>query len=163
VAGEHGSGDLRVGRFAADGTPEWSKEIHVSGTSGMTSKDGWMIRLDRSGMPMWSKSYVGDGEDELVGVVAMDEGMAAFGHTQTTNPVGNGFHDLWLVRTNVDGMLHFDAGSGFDTVNGAVQWTPTSVQVQLGLAPSAVSPTVTVTDEPTDVDAASSTNLLLTD
>jgi len=35
--------------------------------------------------------------------------------------------------------------------------------VQLGLAPSAVSPTVTVTDEPTDVDAASSTNLLLTD
>lgn len=25
----------------------------VSGTTGMTDKDGWMIRLDRSGMPMW--------------------------------------------------------------------------------------------------------------
>jgi len=89
----------------------------------------------------------------------MDEGVAAFGHTQTTNPAGNGFHDLWLVRTNIDGMLHFDADSGFDTVSGAVQWTPTSVHVQLPLAPpSAGSPTVTVTDEPTDVNAASATN-----
>ena len=52
------------------------------------------------------------------------DGVAAFGHTQTTNPDGNGFDDIWLVRTNLDGMVHFDAGSGFDTVNGAVQWSP---------------------------------------
>lgn len=135
----------------------------VSGTTGMTDKDGWLIRLNSSGMPMWSKSYVGDDEDELVGVVAMDEGVAAFGHTQTTNPVGNGFHDLWLMRTNVDGMVHFDADSGFDTVNGAVQWTPTSVHVQLPLVPLAVPTTVTVTDGPTAVNPASATNSLLTD
>jgi hypothetical protein len=129
----------------------------------MVATDGWMIRLDGSGMPMWSKSYVGDDEDELAGVVALPVGVAAFGHTQTTNVAANGFHDLWLVRTNVDGYTDFGADSGFDTVNGAVQWNPTSIHVQLQLAPAGTPPPVTVADAPIVVTAAHATNTILTD
>ena len=52
----------------------------------------------------------------------MPTGVAAFGHTTTSDPIGSTFADLWVVRMNADGMVHFDASSGFDTVNGAVQW-----------------------------------------
>ena len=134
----------------------------VSGTTGMVAKDGWMIRLDGSGMPVWSKSYVGDDEDELAGVVALPVGVAAFGHTQTTNAAANGFHDLWLVRTNVDGFMDFGVDSGFDTVNGAVQWSPTAIHVQLELVPSNAPVTATATNLSTTVTDTNATNGLLT-
>lgn len=135
----------------------------VSGYTGMVGKDGWMIRIDASGMPVWSKSYVGEDEDQLAGVVTMPDGVAAFGHTQTTNPADNGFYDLWLLRTNVDGMVHFDPDSGFDTVNGAVQWSPTANHVQLQLDPANAPVAATVSDVPIAVTAANATNSLLTD
>jgi hypothetical protein len=74
----------------------------------------------------------------------------------------NSLDDLWIVRTNVDGMAHFDVDSGFDTVNGAVQWNPTSGYLQLELAPANVPTTVTVTDAPISVSIANATNSLLT-
>ena len=109
---------------------------------------------------MWSKSYVGTGRDELVGVVAMPVGVAAFGQTDTTSPI---FDDLWIIRTNIDGMVHFGADSGFDTVNGAVQWSPTSIHAQLQLAPAIVPTTATVTDALIAATAVNATNSLLTD
>ena len=128
----------------------------------MVGKDGWMIRMDGGGMPVWSKSYVGTGEDELLGVVALDEGVAAVGQTRTTNPAGTSFDDLWVVRTNVDGMVPFDPASGFDTVNGAVQWAPVSIHEQLELAPATIPTIATVTDATIAVDAAAAVNTLLT-
>ena len=136
----------------------------VSGTTGMVGTDGWMIRIDSSGMPVWSKSYIGDDEEQLAGVVTMPHGVAAFGHTQTTDlAADDGFYDLWLLRTNVDGMVHFDSDSGFDTVNGAVQWSPTANHVQLQLSPTNAPVTATVTDALIAVTATNATNSLLTD
>ena len=106
-----GTNDSWVASFDADDNLRWSStyadrldagydtatgiatvaggDYVVSGTNGSVAKDGWMIRIDGSGMPMWSKSYVGADEDELVGVVAMPVGVAAFGLTNTTNPLSN--------------------------------------------------------------------------
>ncbi len=84
------------------------------------------MRIDGSGMPVWSKSFIGTENDELTGVVAMPTGVAAFGSTETTDPEAVGFDDIWVVRTNVDGMVHFDPASGFETVNGAAQWSHTT-------------------------------------
>jgi hypothetical protein len=134
----------------------------VTGTTGTTAKDAWMIRLDDTGMPLWSKSYVGAGEDELTGVVTVGSGVAAAGHTNTTNPAGNSFKDLWLVRTNRDGMLHFDAASGFDTVNGAVQWQYTTNHTVVALVPTSTTPPVTVTDAPMITTPGAAIDLPLT-
>jgi len=38
-----------------------------------------------------------------------------------TNVLGTSFFDRWVLRTNIDGMVHFDPARGFDTVNDAVQ------------------------------------------
>ena len=135
----------------------------VSGTTGMVGTDGWMIRIDGSGMPVWSKSYIGEDEEQLAGVVTMPHGVAAFGHTQTTDLAAeDGFYDLWLLRANVDGMVDFDPDSGFDTVNGAVQWSPTANHVQLQLEPANAPVTATVTDALSVVTATNATNSLLT-
>jgi hypothetical protein len=134
----------------------------VSGITGTTAEDAWMIRIDDTGMPLWSKSYVGADEDELTGVVTVGSGVAAIGHTETTNPAGNGFKDLWLVRTNRDGMLHFDPASGFDTVNDAVQWRYTTTHSVVALVPASTTPPVTVTDIAIATTPATASNLSLT-
>ena len=51
----------------------------------------------------------------------MPNGVAAYGQTATTDPAHHA--DIWVVRTSIDGMVHFDPASGFDTINGAVQWS----------------------------------------
>ncbi|HYN31902.1 MAG TPA: hypothetical protein VES40_04705, partial [Ilumatobacteraceae bacterium] len=98
----------------------------VSGTTGTVTTEAWLIRIDGSGMPVWSKTFDSPGKDELTGVVALPSGVAAFGRTTTTDPLADpvtgGANDIWVVRTNVDGMVHFDPDSGFDAVNGAVHW-----------------------------------------
>ena len=56
-----------------------------------------MIRIDGSGMPMWSKSYVGDDEDELVGVVTMPgRGGGVRPHPDHEPSTTTAFDDLWL-------------------------------------------------------------------
>ena len=131
----------------------------VSGTT-LFDPDAFLMRIDSSGMPVWSKSFVGTDTDQLLGVVAMPTGVAAFGRTETTVPSGS-YDDLWIVRTNVDGMVDFDDASGFETVNGAVQWTRTSEHVQLELSPAGTAMAVGVDDDPIDVTPASATNTLL--
>jgi hypothetical protein len=146
---------------ATDITTVAGGDYVLSGTNGNSAEDAWMIRIDDTGMPVWSKSYVGTDEDELTGVVRVGSGLAAIGHTETTNPAGNGFDDLWLVRVNRDGMLHFDPASGFDTVNDAVQWRYTTTHRLVALEPTSTTPPVTVTDIPIAPTPAAATNLPL--
>ncbi len=147
---------------ATDITTVAGDDYVLSGTTGNSDEDAWMIRIDKTGMPLWSKSYVGADEDELTGVVTVGSGLAAIGHTETTNPAGNGFNDLWLVRTNRDGMLHFDPASGFDTVNDAVQWRHTTNHSIVALVPTSTTPPVTVTDIAIATTPATASNLPLT-
>ncbi len=132
----------------------------VSGMTLGADPDSFLLRLDGSGMPVWSKSFIGTHVDELHGVVAMPTGFAAFGRTATTHPNGT-YDDMWIVRTNVDGMVHFDDGTGFDTINGAVQWEQTTSHVQLELAPASSAIAIAVADDPIIVTPATATNTLL--
>ena len=172
-----------VASFRADDTLEWTAlyadridapsstatgiaavdgdDYVVSGTAGISDEDAWMIRVDDTGMPVWSKSYVGAESDEFLGVVAMPSGIAAFGHT-TTPASDTAFADLWVVRTAVDGMVHFDPASGFDTVNDAVQWrftdTHSASRLLTALNPA---PAVDVDDSPVDIAPAVAVDTLL--
>ena len=130
----------------------------VTGFTGMSSSDSWVMRVDRTGMPVWSKSFIGTGTDLLTDAVAMPTGVAAFGQTTTSDPIGSTFADLWVVRMSADGMVHFDAGSGFDTVNGAVQWHRNTTHAITPLTPTQTFPAATVTDAPAGTVPAAAVN-----
>jgi len=117
----------------------------MSGTTGAAT-DAWLMRIDSSGMPVWAKSFIGTENDELTGVVTMPTGVAAFGSTDTTDSDAVGFDDIWIVRTSVDGMVHFDPASGFRTVNGAAQWSHTTDHTLRPIQPVVTAPTFTITD-----------------
>ena len=170
-----------VAEFAPDDTLLWSStyldrpagelaSVHGMATgitpvaggyvvSGVTGDDSWLIRLDRTGMPLWSKTFVGAAGDTLTGVVAMPDGVAAYGQTATTDPAHHA--DIWVVRTNIDGMVHFDPDSGFDTINGAVQWSsgPAHTVAPLDLTPTAA--TWTIAPGLTGTTAVTATNYTL--
>jgi hypothetical protein len=105
---------------------------------------------------------VGTDKNELEKVVAMPDGVAAFGQTNTTNVLGNSFNDLWVLRTNVDGMVHFDEASGFDTINDAVQWHPSTAYTLHQLDPTNVHTTVTSIEADMGATPANATNFALT-
>ncbi|HYN32173.1 MAG TPA: hypothetical protein VES40_06085 [Ilumatobacteraceae bacterium] len=113
--------------------------------SGTVDADAWLMRIDGSGMPVWSKTFISPGNDELTGVVAMPSGVVAYGNTSTTDPLSSGGDDIWIIRTNVDGMIHFDPDSDFNAVNGAVHWQSNDHIVR-AVAATVTSPTDTSTD-----------------
>jgi hypothetical protein len=120
------------------------------------------MRIDTGGMPVWSKTFVGTNNDEFVGVVAlptgdrlMPGGVVAYGNTDT-GTISSG---MWLVRTNVDGMVASLPDSGFTTVNGRARWTPGQAHALFTLAPSEVPSTVQVSDSAVGPLAAAFANV----
>ena len=113
-------------------------------------------------MPVWAESFIGTETDVLTGVVAMPTGVAAVGSTQTTDHVAPGFDDIWIVRTNVDGMVHFDSASCFHTVNGAVQWSHTTDFMTRSITPTVTTPTITVADTAFGATPATALDVALT-
>lgn len=93
----------------------------VCGNVGAPDLDAWLMRTNfEEGMPEWVKNYIRTGtDDELSGVFALPDGLVAFGRTEIAESRKS---DLWILRTNVDGMLHFTSDSGLTTVNTAVDW-----------------------------------------
>ena len=55
-------------------------------------------------------------------------------------------------------MVHFDAGSGFDTVNGAVQWHRNTTHTITPLTPTQTCPAATVTVAPAGTVRAAAVN-----
>jgi hypothetical protein len=104
--------------------------------------DAWLLRVDAEGMPVWVKTTVGaDSDDEPSAVVALDDGLVACGRTQVReDTVSNG--DLWVVRANVDGMLHFLADTGLDCECATAEWQRIDDHSIRTLAPSAVAVTL---------------------
>jgi hypothetical protein len=106
-------------------------------TGSGTNIDAWMLRLNRFGMPQWAKQYASADTDELAHVIALPNGLAAVGATGFTEATSSD-SDLWVIRSNVDGMIHFAPESGFDAQNTAVQWQRITDKVQHALAPVAL-------------------------
>jgi hypothetical protein len=109
------------GTFPTGLAPLANQDLLVSGYVGQPNKDGWILRINLAGMPIWMKSYSTPEDDVLADIVALPDGLVAFGDTVFTEP-NRSYQDLWLLRTNVDGMLHFRTGNGFDAENTDVHW-----------------------------------------
>ena len=91
-------------------------------------------------MPIWVKTYSSTGTiDELTGVVALDDGVAACGRTFVTDNI-NG--DTWIPRANVDAMVRFTSDSGLSTENTAAQWQRLTHHTLRALTPQATNTTM---------------------
>ncbi|NUO49388.1 MAG: hypothetical protein HOV80_11085 [Polyangiaceae bacterium] len=108
-------------------------------------------------MPVWFKRFAGPDDDNLTRVVATENGLWAFGHTESVSAT----KDLWVVRTSVDGMVGFTPESGMDTTNEAARWRRASHVIR-PLTPTNLPAPLTVTAAPRSVVPAAATHTLLT-
>lgn len=116
-------------------TPTADGGVAMCGVIGVPDTDAWLMRVNDAGMPLWAKCYSTiDLADELVGVVTLEDGFAAFGRKVTVSGVDS---DPWVVRTNVDGMVHFTETSGVVTENTPVEWQHVADHTLRALAPVA--------------------------
>jgi hypothetical protein len=114
-------------------------------------QNGWLMQVDvPTGMPYWFKRLSGEDEDHLNGIATLSNGLVAFGRTKSVNDKPVHQTDLWVSRTNVDGMLTFAEGLRMFAKNDAVAWAegawlatqgflPTSRAGVLSTAPAVVS------------------------
>lgn len=67
---------------------------------GFGGHDGWLVRFDREGREVWSRTY-GDTElDNFSALVETGDGFCITGYTQSEEP---GERPSWLIHTDADG------------------------------------------------------------
>ena len=114
----------------------------VAGDTGSgTSMDAWILRVDATGMPIWVKRYGAADTDNLAGIVALEDGLAAAGTTGFTESVGS-YSDLWVIRASVDGMVHYADGNGYDAESTAMQWEVVTDKTLHALDPAPIATTL---------------------
>jgi len=105
-----------------------SNDGDVSGNHGGTGGDGWVVKLDSSGVLQWQKCLGGTGGEGFRAVaLAQDGGFFICGLTTTQNngdvagPKGG--VDAWLVKLDMAGTLQWQkclGGTGADRISAIV-------------------------------------------
>lgn len=89
-----------------------------TGSRGTGFDDGWCLKLDASGKPVWQKIYGGIGTDSLFSVQqTSDGGYVAAGYSEGS--AGTSF-DAWCIRLDTTGTplwRYFYGGSGVDSAD----------------------------------------------
>ena len=84
--------------------------------------DVWLVKTDACGNILWNNTYGGTGAD--VGrslILTVDGGYALLGYTQS---FGAGYNDVWLVKTDANGVAQWNrtyGGVGHDWAFSVVQ------------------------------------------
>ena len=90
-------------------------------SKGAGGGDFWLLRTDDEGNLLWDKTYGGASKDYAYDVVLLPDGGFALGGI--TDSKGAGGRDFWLVRTDSEGNMMWDAtygGSSSDSGNDLV-------------------------------------------
>jgi predicted secreted protein len=99
---------------------------------GAGSSDVWLIRTDANGNSLWNRTFGGADADGGMSVIEMSSGGYAI--TGETASLGAGGADLWLIRTNADGIASWNQiyGGSDDDEGWAVIETSTGDLVIFG-------------------------------
>jgi len=87
-------------------------------TSKTTSvNDYWLLKLDVDGNIEWNRTYGGSKDDRGQGLVqTADGGYALTGYAMSSDgdgSVNNGFHDNWVIKLDVQGIIQWEESFGF--------------------------------------------------
>lgn len=81
----------------------------ISGETDSYGADGfdiWMIKVDDDGTVQWNRTYGGEGDEGIIEVRRLSEGgYAILGRTPS---IGVDDRDLWLIKTDEDGLVRWD-------------------------------------------------------
>jgi len=82
---------------------------------GNGARDVWLVKTDDSGNEEWNQTFGGSGQDWASEVQqTLDGGFIMVGHTES---FGNGDYDIWLIKTDINGIEEWNqtfGGSGQD-------------------------------------------------
>lgn len=103
------------GDDAAEGAAQLEDSSYViTGSSdnfpGTGGSQAYLLKLDSLGTPLWSKSYGGD-EMDMGKRVAYQQGFGFF-IAGTTNSIGAGGYDFYLVKTDLNGDMEWEKSYG---------------------------------------------------
>jgi hypothetical protein len=91
---------------------------------GGSDPDWWLVVANSTGHPLWNRTYGGDSEDRMGGIISKGNlGFAMVGMTTNYGPNYQGTFafekaNVWVVRTNASGDIEWDhtfGGAGADT------------------------------------------------
>jgi hypothetical protein len=141
----NGERDVWLIKIDSQGNEEWNKTFGGSeydvGISGQQTEDGgyiitggtesfgngerdvWLIKIDSQGNEEWNQTFGGSESD--VGISVQQTTDGGYIITGYTNSFGNGQGDLWLIKTDSDGIEEWNqtfGGSEYD-VGESVQQT----------------------------------------
>lgn len=135
-----GKADLWLVKISSTGSLEWDKtyggifdecgyalvqtsdggytivgETASYGSSGHAG-DVWLLKVDSEGNKLWSQTYGGSAEDAGWDLIqTSDGGYAITGYTYSKS--SDGSSDVWLIKTDSDGVLQWDQTFGGATDN----------------------------------------------
>jgi hypothetical protein len=92
--------------------------------------DGWLLKLDFDGEIVWQKSFGGNQNDVMFGLISTPDNSIYVAHRSESGATGNrtaplkGDQDFWIVKTDADGETIWDrsyGSSGTDILFGIDQ------------------------------------------
>ncbi|MEX0290007.1 MAG: hypothetical protein AB3N14_12935 [Flavobacteriaceae bacterium] len=124
----------------------FSTDLDVTQNHG--ESDIWLIKIDENGSLLWEKTYGGTGFDTAQSVSATsDGGFVISGNSRSTDldvSKNAGENDIWVLRTDKDGNLLWQAtygGSAIDSGFDAIENKDEHILL-VGSSPSLDFPTV---------------------
>ena len=81
-----------------------------TGSKGAGDLDAWLVRVDKDGALLWDKTYGGVGNEGASDSAVLSDGsIVVLGHTESE---GAGMDDVWLLKTDANGILLWDKTYG---------------------------------------------------
>ena len=112
-----GGGETAGGNLLVSGGAYWVPASTPSVGAGQS--DGWLLKLDADGIPVWEKTYGGTGSDLLrLAVAPTGGGVVVAGRT---NSFGAGGLDVWALHLDTDGNVLWEkayGGGSNEALNG---------------------------------------------
>ncbi|TNE77968.1 MAG: T9SS type A sorting domain-containing protein [Bacteroidetes bacterium] len=153
VSGNHGVDDVWVVSVTAQGSLNWTKTFgssgpnlghaiestsdggvivagsaliadgDVSSTNGSGYADGWLIKLDASGVVLWEKTYGGTNHDSFSDIISTVEGgYLVVGESRSSDvdvAENQGSEDFWVVKVSSTGSILWQKSYGGDGTDKA--------------------------------------------
>ncbi|MEM0467107.1 MAG: carboxypeptidase-like regulatory domain-containing protein [Candidatus Thermoplasmatota archaeon] len=102
----------------------------TSNTKGQT--DVLLVKLNRDGSVLWSKTFGGPGSDEGRSILVTSDGYYLVG---STDSYGTGDSDIWVIKTDERGDIIQNktiGGAGADTVSQVIESSDNLGQIMVG-------------------------------